>query len=287
MKYAMQKTWAHDLTREVSVDGSRSQITMIKAEDCLALRLHRIAHVGWAEANAPYHRTRVQPGGSYLQICIAGEGRILLDGRWQVSRPGTVSLAPPRVLNAFHAVPGKSWTFCWIRYDEPAGIRPVVSASSPVRTRCDPETLFSAIRGLAAESRGAADARFVHHWIELIHAEALRLAQPWHVNERLWKIWTNVGRDLAAPWSADELAKQAHCSKEHLRRLCLRDLGRTPMQQVTYMRIQRAAELLEQTGDKLATIASAVGYGDAFVLSKLFKKWIGCSPSDYRTGRRS
>jgi AraC-like DNA-binding protein len=126
------------------------------------------------------------------------------------------------------------------------------------------------------------DARLTHHWIELIHGEAHRLAQPWHVNERLWQIWSRVGRDLAAKWSADDLAKLAHCSKEHLRRLCVRDLGRTPMQQVTYMRVQRAAELLENSRDKLATIADAVGYGDPFVLSKIFKKWIGCSPSDYR-----
>jgi len=122
----------------------------------------------------------------------------------------------------------------------------------------------------------------VHHWIELIHGEAQRLSQPWHVNERLWQIWSRVGRDLAADWSADALAKLAHCSKEHLRRLCLRELGRTPMQQVTYMRVQRAAECWKNSRDKLATIADAVGYGDAFALSKIFKKWIGCSPSEYR-----
>ena len=35
-------------------------------------------------------------------------GRVLLDGRWQTSRAGVACLAPPRVLNAFHAVPGSN-----------------------------------------------------------------------------------------------------------------------------------------------------------------------------------
>lgn len=272
------------IDQEVTIDGPRSRIVMVRAESCPALKLHRIAHVGWAEAHAPYCRVRLQPGGSYLLVSLEGEGRILLDGRWQLCRPGTVSLAPPRVLNAFHAVPGRVWTFCWVRYDEPAGINPVVSASSPVRARCKPDSIIAAIRGLAAEHAGRAEPRFLHHWIELIHGEAIRLAQPWHVNERLWKIWTRVEGDLAAEWSTATLARLAHCSREHLRRLCLRDLGRTPMQQVTSMRMQRAAALLESTDDKLATIATAIGYGDAFVLSKVFKKWIGCSPSEYRAG---
>jgi AraC-like DNA-binding protein len=273
------------LDRETTINNPEDRITMIKAEDCAPLRLHRIAHVGWAEVRVPYARVRLQPSGSYLLICVEGEGRILLDGRWQACKPGMVSLAPPRALNAFHAVPGKKWTFCWVRYDEPAGINPVVSAASPVRTRCNPSAMFAAIRGLAAELSDRAEARFLHHWVELIHGGAVRLAQPWHVNERLWKIWTLVERDVAAEWSAGDLAKMAHCSKEHLRRLCIRELGRTPMQQVTSIRMQRAAAMLESTDDKLATIATVVGYGDAFVLSKVFKKWMGCSPSDYRTGR--
>jgi AraC-like DNA-binding protein len=71
-------------------------------------------------------------------------------------------------------------------------------------------------------------------------------------------------------------------SAEHLRRLCLRELGRTPVQQLTYLRIQRAKELLESSDDKLEAIAPAVGYVSALVFSRAFKRWVGCTPSEYR-----
>lgn len=277
MNAPLSSTW-----QEVTLANPATREEKLTARACPVLSLHRIAHLGWNETPAPYRIVRLQPTGSYVLVCLSGEGRILLDGRWQRCLPGTACLAPPRILNAFHAVPGKQWHFCWVRYDEPPGQAALVHSQSPVRVTCNPILLFSAIRGLIAEQAGAAENGLLHHWVELVHGLASRLAKPWHVDEKLGRIWAAVAGDLSAPWSTTELARRAHCSKEHLRRLCLRELGRTPLQQVTYMRIQRAAEILRQESDKLETIANAVGYSNAFVLSKVFKKWIGCAPAEYR-----
>ncbi len=76
-------------------------------------------------------------------------------------------------------------------------------------------------------------------------------------------------------WTLSELARVAHVSGEHLRRLCTQQLGRTPMRQVTYLRMRRAAELLSTTDEKIESITHAVGYQNPFVFSNTFKKWIG------------
>lgn len=270
---------------ETHIDGPRSRLSVVTAGDCPALRSHHIAHAGIIEAAVPYARVRTEPDGSFLLACFAGEGRILLDGRWQRCPAGTICLAPPRVLDAFHAVPGKRWHFAYIRYQEPRGPRPLVTAASPVRVRGDAESFRLAIAGLVAEQQGANDARLVHHWVELIQGLALRVAQPWQVNPRLWAVWEQAGQNLAAGWDVARLARLAHYSGEHLRRLCLRELGRTPMQQLTYMRMQRAAELLEAGDDKLEVIAEQIGYSSALAFSKTFKKWMGCTPSEFRGQR--
>ena len=126
----------------------------------------------------------------------------------------------------------------------------------------------------------------VHHWVELIHRYVLRFAQPWHVEDRLSKIWEAVARKPDHPWNLAELSKSVHCSGEHLRRLCRHQLGRSPMQQVTYLRIRHAADLLTETESKLEHIANAVGYANPFVFSNTFKKWTGWRPSEYRRDRR-
>jgi AraC-like DNA-binding protein len=270
-----------DLT-EITVDGAGTRLWSVRRDDCPELAVHRIMHVGLADAAVPYRRVRVQPSGSFVMVCHEGRGRILLDGRWQTSRAGVACLAPPRVLNAFHAVPGSRWRFAWIRYDEPEHLRPVVSAASPVRVRCDADALWRIISGLRAEWDGAREPRAIHHWIELAHGEARRIAQPWHVDDRLWGVWDAVSRDLAADWTLETLAARYRASKEHLRRACLRELGRSPMQHLTSLRIERACQLLSATSDKVEVIARQVGFENASVFSRAFKRWVGRSPSAYR-----
>lgn len=270
-----------DLT-ETTIDGPRTRRWVLDVGAHREFAAHRIARVGIEDAVAPYRRIRIRPAGSFLMACLAGRGRVLLDGRWQTIGAGTVCMAPPRVLNAFAALPGQTWRFCWVRYEEPPHVKPLVSAASPVRVRSDVESVRCIFEGLRAEWTGAKDAKLLHHWTELLHGQVRRLAQPWQVDERLWKLWEEVARELTAPWDLDSLARRFHSSKEQLRRLCLRELGRSPMQHLTGLRMQRAQELIETTADKLETIAPLVGYESALVFSRAFKRWIGTSPSEYR-----
>jgi len=267
---------------ETTVDGPGTRHWSLTRDDCGELAVHRIKHLGLTDAVEPYRRVRLRPGGSFVMIGHEGRGRILLDGRWQTSRTGVACLAPPRVLNAFHAVPGSRWRFAWIRYDEPEHVRPVVSAASPVRIRCDGATLWRSVSGLRAEWAGSRDARLVHHWIALVHGEARRIAQPWRLDDRLWAVWDEVAAELAADWTLEKLAVRHRTSKEQLRRACLRELGRSPMQHLTSLRIERACQLLSATADKVESIARQVGFADASVFSRAFKRWIGRSPSAYR-----
>ena len=71
------------------------------------------------------------------------------------------------------------------------------------------------------------------------------------------------------------MAGIAHVSEEHLRRLCRRRYGRSPMQHLTFLRIQRAKYLLSSTDDKIDSIARAVGYENPFTFPRLQAGWAG------------
>jgi len=186
------------------------------------------------------------------------------------------------VLNAFHAVPGKRWSFAWVRYDEPAWLKPLVGAASPLRLKQGAVELGRMVEGLCHEWTEARDPAQVHHWVSLIHGAARRFAKPWVGDSRMRGLWEAVARELAAEWKLGTLASRARVSAEHLRRLCLKELGRTPMEHVTYMRVQRAQELLEATDDKVDVIASLVGYRSGVVFARAFARCVGMTPTDYR-----
>ena len=273
------------LLTDSTVDGARSRRWVLEAKDCSELAVRHMARLGIDEAQAPYCRVRLQPAGSFFLAALEGEGRVLLEGRWQKIGPGMMCLAPPRVLNALVATPGQRWVFAWVRYDEPSWVSPLVGASSPLRVRAGAEEFGHVLRGLRREWDGERDAAQLHHWVSLLHGLALRAARPWHSDSRVGQLWGVVANDLAHDWKLSSLAARCHVSAEHLRRLCRREFGRTPMEHVTSMRIRKAQGLLETTEHKLEHIAASVGYRSNDVFTRAFVRCVGVTPSGYRQRR--
>ncbi|MCZ6673117.1 MAG: AraC family transcriptional regulator [Verrucomicrobia bacterium] len=249
---------------------------------CPLFSQHHIAHAGILWARYPFELMRTYQSGSYMMACLEGEGKVLVDGNWKLLRAGEACLLPPFVLNTFKCIEGTPWDFCWVRYLESRETKPIVSENSPVLGPYDYAPMLAAIKGLHAECSGANNPGALNHWIDLIHQYVLRFAQPHDYDDRLWKLWHQVEPRLARKWTLAELADLAHVSEEHLRRLCRRHYGRSPMQHLTFLRMQRSKTLLSTTNDKIETIARAVGYENPFTFSTLFKRWVGWSPSKFR-----
>jgi len=268
--------------KETTIDGARTRRWVLESRECRDLAVPRIARLGIDDAVAPYERIRLNPGGSFIMVCVQGKGRVLLDGRWQTIAAGWACMAPPRVPNAFHALPGATWRFMWVRYDEPPFVSPLVSAASPVRVKVSVPQVLHVWEGLRAEWQSTRDSKALHHWIELVQHHARRLAQPWRRDERLRSLWEKVAQHLADDWSVSSLAHEAHVSEEHFRRLCWKELGRSPMAHLTSLRVQAARTLLASTNDKQEYIAALVGYHSPIAFSRAFKRWVGCHPSEYR-----
>jgi len=285
-----QKTPTQDV--QIFGDATRQMMVRATADDrrewlkegavCPLLAQHHIGHVGIMRAAPPYEVVRTEQSGTFMLACFEGEGVVLVDGAWKRVKKGQACLLPPFVMNALKCVPGKGWKFAWVRYEESRESTPIVSALSPVSASFDPLPLKFAIEGLHAEANGSATAAALHHWTELIHHYVLRFAQPKHPDDRLWRLWQKVEADLAKPWTLTDLAGIAHVSEEHLRRLCRKELGRSPMQHVTFLRLQKARHLLATTEEKVESVATEVGFKSTFSFSNTFKSWIGVRPSDFR-----
>ncbi|WP_024756329.1 AraC family transcriptional regulator [Streptomyces exfoliatus] len=90
--------------------------------------------------------------------------------------------------------------------------------------------------------------------------------------------------DPAAPWTNDRLAAEAGVSRPTLARRFTALVGRPPMAYLTWWRLTRAAALLRDTPDPLATVARRVGYASPYALSHAFLREFGTTPGRYRSG---
>jgi len=249
---------------------------------CQALNQYQILHIGIQETEAPTRIVRSKQTTTYFLACIKGKGTVLIDGRWRICREGYACLLPAHTLNAFAALPRSRWEFCWVCYRRPTEQRPIADVTTPIMARYDPLPLRSAILGLMYESNGPAEPQLMHEWTDLVHAYVLRFAQPSDQPDQLKLLWERVVANLADDWSLGRLASEAGYSNEHLRRLCQRQLGRSPMHHVIYLRMRKAADLLGTTNLTIEAVSNQIGYQNPFVFSNAFTKWIGWRPSEYR-----
>ncbi len=249
---------------------------------CQALATHQIVHAGVMLAREPYQIVRQHPSGVYFLACVEGEGKVLVDGRWQRCAAGMAVALPAFMANAFHAVKGHDWRCVWVRYEQAPDQRPLLSSSSPLMAGFDGWPLYHAVDGLVAEAQSVAAPAAMFHWVELIQMNVARFVQPWQQDDRLSRLWERVSKHVGRDWTLPALAAEVHVSPEHLRRLCRKALGRSPMQHVIWLRMRKAAELLASTDAKVDAVARQVGYVNPFVFSNTFKKWIGWRPSEHR-----
>ena len=249
---------------------------------CPVLNQYQILHLGVQKTTAPTRIVRTKQTTAYFLACIKGKGRVLIDGSWRICRAGYACLLPAYTLNAFEALPGNNWEFCWVCYLRPVEQRPMSGVIAPVMARFDALPLQSAITGLIYECSGPNQPTLMQEWTDLIHAYVLRFIKPSNQPDQLRLLWERVASQISEQWNLAKLAREAGYSNEHLRRLCRRQLGRSPMHQVTYLRMRRAAELLATTEQTIESISHEIGYQNPFVFSNAFTKWIGWRPSEFR-----
>jgi len=210
------------------------------------------------------------------------EGVVMVDGSWKTIRVGQACLLPPFVMNSLKCTGEKRWRFAWVRYEESRDTIPIVSSVSPVIGSFDGGGLAAAITGLHAETTRESNPAALHQWCGLVHHYVTRFAESSHLDSRLWRLWSAVEMPPARNWTLEYLAEIACLSTEHLRRLYLREIGRSPMRHLTFIRLQRAVQLLSSTDDKIETIARAVGFSSIHSFSNSFKARFGRPPSDFR-----
>ena len=146
----------------------------------------------------------------------------------------------------------------------------------------DPRPLHDAILGLYREATGPASSEILASWAELIRLYGHRICSSLQDDARLWRVWESVDENLTFAWTLDDLARIASISNEHLRRLCRRQLGRTPMQQVAFLRVRRAAAMLLSSPLTSEAIAHQVGYSDRYGFAAAFERNFGQTPAHFR-----
>lgn len=102
------------------------------------------------------------------------------------------------------------------------------------------------------------------------------------VNEDIQHAVDFINTNYQKHITVEDVAKSVNITRSHLYKLFKKNLGCSPKEYLTYIRMYHASQLLIHTSTLISDISRQVGYKDPLLFSKNFTKHFEISASEYR-----
>lgn len=284
-------------------DGFRGQIQYVVPRPLLErLAGHPLLHsliptdIGWYP-QARYHY-RKRPNGAaehILILCVAGRGWFEFAGEHCTVQPGQALLLPDHEPHMYAADPDDPWSIHWVHFmgiegDYFAHLPPEESPTLGVDPCCmaAAEELFHECYAVLVS--GYALPRMIHAAKLVLHL----LAELFFNNSEfspgmrtshfhdLEPTFAFLRHHLHRSVSLAEMAHHAGLSPSHFTYVFKKQTNHSPIEYFIHLKIRHACNLLTVTQMTVKEISQAVGYRDCYYFSRMFKKVMGVTPTEYR-----
>jgi AraC-like DNA-binding protein len=236
--------------------------------------------------------------GFQLVYISSGRGRLEWRPDFSVTiEPGHVFLLLPGMWHRYAPEPESGWHEHWIGFDGEMARRwlehQFVSAQHPVlrlqaegavlavfsrvmqAVRANPPALQQLLAGATADLLG--------QFYSTLQTPPTAAATQGHAVERAI---TRIQEEFASQLDMPCLARELGVSYSGFRSTFAAHTGLSPHQYLLELRLARARNLLDETAFSVKEIAMRTGFTDEHYFSRLFRRKLKLTPSDWRKRRR-
>ncbi len=266
----------------------------------LDVRIVSFHDLTFEKAIPPHRRTHgaivgVSEGSGSIAVAAAGMGSIGEDTPPLINHrvsPSDVILFLPYEDHGYEPDPGSALRFTMVGFEvvegsETAAFLPLLGTKRHFRSLGRSIDVVDSARRLY-ESNREFGVRAAEGFVTAILYQMIAQCDRRHALDRtspvdrvMERLYTDYGARLVA------IADALGVSQEAVRKEFRRNFGDSPMHYFTAYRVSLVARRLEDTDRPLRELAEEFGFYDEFHMSRLFKRQMGVSPSEYRARSRS
>lgn len=230
--------------------------------------------LGWRKC-PPDHKNgpHIRPFWLYYYV-DSGCGTLILEDKSYPVKAGSLFVLPPYVQATHQADSRDPWELTWVGFRYP-GALPV---DLPPVTECPgAQRIFEAMRNCEKRSGGRT---------EYLCAQLWKLFAFFNENDReeidpIEEAISYMNAEFTDGLSVTDLAKRLEMDRSHFSVRFKQRTGVSPGKYLMDLRMRTAASILKE-GASVSVTATSVGYSDIYIFSKMFRKYYGVSPTQYK-----
>lgn len=226
-----------------------------------------------------------RPLTDHLLWCVLdGIGRLEFNGTTRDLAPGTCAVfAPGDAPTATHDPRRRLLVFGMHFHVQPEGVVPEQRWSDlPDRVLLAALARSSDAAYRRGDPLGLRQAELCLEQLLCLIWEAAHSPRKSATDTAIEEVAQSIRQDPGRDWSVQELAASAALSRAQFTRRFVAQHGTAPAQYVIKARIDRAHQLLSETGMTVTQVAAALGYTDVPYFSRQYKQRTGRPPSNDR-----
>lgn len=248
---------------------------------------------GYYKQAEGHRMERLEHDDHLLIYCLDGKGKIRVNQKNIAVNSGDLILLPRGTAHQYASSLNVPWTIYWCHFEGALADDFIehlqISKQKPVVHLGLHSSLVSEFDALL-EARHSS-----YHLNAFINAANqlrqilthIALIQPLVRSQdadsfNLEKIHSLMQARIHEQLDIDTLATSVNLSKFHFIKKYKDVTGTTPINHFIQLKIERACHLLDISSRTIAEVAFMVGYEDAYYFSRIFKKVMGISPTQYR-----
>lgn len=234
---------------------------------------------------------RTNPFYGGIIVPMAGRACISLNGKPYITQPGMVLHAGPDMQLNIEILDDKPWQIAVIHYKIFANANEIdkfplfknhfsflTGESAKIPDLIQQIFQIQSIPGTSAMFK--AKRLFINFIGELF--DSLERYTTTDSTVIIDQVMEYIRQNYAEPLSIAQIATHFRLDRRKLATLFKHHVGMTPSNYLLECRILKAKELLHTYDCPINQVSEWVGYSDSLYFSKIFKKKIGISPSEYR-----
>ncbi len=253
-----------------------------------------VYYYGMEKCKSQHHWTGVRD--HYLiHYIMSGKGIFIYNNETYHLRAGQGFLICPNILSYYKADKEQPWEYCWIGFQGRKAKHYLsqlnLNMKQPIFYCQSKESIEKIVRQMM-DTKSYSNGRelrltglLYHFFAELAQSEtpssSMDHGQNYsqiYVNKATDFIEKNYSRKI----TIENIADYVGIDRKYLSRLFKDILHTSPQSFLINYRLNKACILLVENKLSITHIAHSVGYDDALLFSKMFKKYKGMSPTQYR-----